>query len=77
MEPQLVARQARSYYAGPSNAFWSTLYDVGLTPRLLRPVEFRELGSPRLPCGGTLRRLVVRFRFRVNSRARTRLVFAA
>lgn len=30
----------RAYYAGPGNAFWPTLYKVGLTPRQLRPEEF-------------------------------------
>lgn len=34
---------AGAYYAGPGNAFWSTLYDVGLTPRRLDPADFREL----------------------------------
>lgn len=33
-----VRRQA--YYAGPGNAFWRTLYEVGLTPRLLAPEEY-------------------------------------
>lgn len=32
-----------AYYAGPGNAFWSTLYAVGLTPRLLHPREFRAV----------------------------------
>ena len=30
-------------YAGPGNRFWWVLHEVGLTPRELRPVEFREL----------------------------------
>jgi TDG/mug DNA glycosylase family protein len=34
---------AGAYYAGPGNAFWSTLHEVGLTPRRLSPAEFREL----------------------------------
>ncbi len=33
------------YYAGPGNKFWPTLAQVGLTPRLLRPEEFREVLS--------------------------------
>ena len=33
----------RAYYAGPGNGFWSTLHEVGLTPRRLEPNEFREL----------------------------------
>jgi TDG/mug DNA glycosylase family protein len=30
-------------YAGPGNRFWWVLHEVGLTPRTLRPLEFREL----------------------------------
>lgn len=30
-----------AYYAGPGNRFWPTLFEVGLTPRLLAPGEFR------------------------------------
>jgi double-stranded uracil-DNA glycosylase len=33
------------YYAHPSNRFWRTLYDVGLTPRLYEPREFPSLLS--------------------------------
>jgi TDG/mug DNA glycosylase family protein len=29
----------RAYYAGPGNAFWRTLFEVGLTPRVLEPDE--------------------------------------
>jgi len=32
-----------AYYAGPGNAFWPTLAEVGLTPRLLRPEEFARV----------------------------------
>lgn len=32
-----------AYYAGPGNRFWEILFRVGLTPRLLRPREFRSL----------------------------------
>jgi double-stranded uracil-DNA glycosylase len=32
-----------AYYANPSNAFWRTLHEVGLTPRQLNPTEFRSL----------------------------------
>jgi TDG/mug DNA glycosylase family protein len=37
-------RSARdgAYYAHPGNYFWRTLFEVGLTPRLLAPFEFRE-----------------------------------
>lgn len=30
----------RAYYAGPGNAFWPTLFEVRLTPRLLLPEEY-------------------------------------
>ncbi len=33
----------RAYYAHPGNRFWSTLYEVGLTPRLYAPREFGAL----------------------------------
>ena len=36
-----------AYYAGPGNAFWPTLFRVGLTPRQLAPEEFRTV----LRCG--------------------------
>jgi len=32
-----------AYYAGPGNQFWGMLHRVGLTPRQLRPAEFREV----------------------------------
>lgn len=44
------ARTGR-YYAGPGNQFWATLHATGLTPRQLRPTEFREL--PRYGIGLT------------------------
>ena len=31
------------YYAGRGNRFWHTLHEVGLTPRLFEPKEFRDL----------------------------------
>lgn len=36
-------RSARdgAYYAHPGNYFWRTLFETGLTPRLLAPSEFR------------------------------------
>lgn len=43
--------QAGAYYAGPGNAFWATLHEVGLTPRQLRPSEYAEL--PRYGIGLT------------------------
>ena len=33
----------RAYYAGRGNQFWDVLYRVGLTPRKLKPKEYREL----------------------------------
>lgn len=38
-----ASASAGAYYAGSGNAFWPTLYDVGLTPRRLDPTDFREL----------------------------------
>lgn len=35
--------QAGAYYANPTNAFWKTLHEVGLTPHRFQPVEFRQL----------------------------------
>ncbi len=37
-----------AYYAGPGNAFWPTLFAVGLTPRVLRPQEYAEVVRWRL-----------------------------
>ncbi|MBN8737446.1 MAG: mismatch-specific DNA-glycosylase [Xanthomonadales bacterium] len=31
-----------AYYAHPGNYFWRTLFETGLTPRLLAPSEFRR-----------------------------------
>ena len=38
-----VSATKKAYYAGPGNKFWSTIYEVGLTPRLLLPHEFPVL----------------------------------
>lgn len=32
-----------AYYAGPGNAFWPTLFKVGLTPRLIAPAEYQGI----------------------------------
>ncbi len=32
-----------AYYAGPGNRFWPLLHELGLTPRRLRPEEFRDV----------------------------------
>lgn len=34
---------AGAYYAHGQNRFWTTLYDVGLTPRLIAPAEYESL----------------------------------
>lgn len=38
-----VSAQRAAYYAGPGNYFWPVLHEVGLTPVLLAPEEFRRL----------------------------------
>jgi double-stranded uracil-DNA glycosylase len=38
-----VSAEKRAYYAGPGNAFWPTLFDVGLTPVALRPEEYAHV----------------------------------
>jgi TDG/mug DNA glycosylase family protein len=38
-----VSARKRAYYAGPGNAFYETLWRIGLTPRRLEPVEYPEL----------------------------------
>lgn len=37
--------ELKQYYAGPGNKFWRTLAQVGLTPRVLDPSEYRLLLS--------------------------------
>jgi double-stranded uracil-DNA glycosylase len=46
-----VAARVGAPYAGPGNRFWWALYETGLTPRELRPDEFRDL--PRFGIGLT------------------------
>jgi TDG/mug DNA glycosylase family protein len=46
-----ASARAKAYYAGPGNAFWSTLHAVGLTPEQLQPDEFSRL--PELGIGLT------------------------
>jgi TDG/mug DNA glycosylase family protein len=43
MAPSRVSAARGAYYAHPGNRFWPTLYEIGLTPRLLAPEEFRLL----------------------------------
>ena len=38
-----VSAVRKAYYAGPGNRFWTVLHQVGLTPRQLRPEQYREL----------------------------------
>jgi len=38
-----ASARRRAYYAGPGNAFWPTLFEVGLTPRLLMSDEYQRL----------------------------------
>jgi double-stranded uracil-DNA glycosylase len=46
-----VAARLGAPYAGPGNRFWWVLHEIGLTPRELRPAEFRDL--PRYGLGLT------------------------
>ncbi len=38
-----ASAQRMAYYAGPGNAFWRTLFEVGLTPRLLAPAQYATM----------------------------------
>ncbi len=38
-----TSAEKRAYYAGQSNAFWGTLYRIGLIPHPLQPTDFREV----------------------------------
>jgi TDG/mug DNA glycosylase family protein len=46
-----ASARAGAYYAGRGNVFWETLFETGLTPELLAPVEFQRL--PELGIGLT------------------------
>lgn len=46
-----ASARAGAYYAGPGNAFWRALHEVGLTPVRLAPSEFARL--PRFGIGLT------------------------
>ncbi len=46
-----VSAKVGAPYAGPGNKFWPMLHKTGLTPRLMRPDEFRDL--PALGIGLT------------------------
>jgi len=34
-----------AYYGNPTNAFWRTLHEIGLTPHQLQPTEFRTVAK--------------------------------
>jgi double-stranded uracil-DNA glycosylase len=38
-----ISARVGAYYAAPGNLFWDTLYRIGLTPRKLKPEEFRSV----------------------------------
>jgi TDG/mug DNA glycosylase family protein len=46
--PSPASFKARAYYANPGNAFWPTLFAVGLTPERLAPQHYPELLTWRL-----------------------------
>jgi len=35
--------EVNAYYAGPGNKFWKVLADIGLTPTLLLPSQYKQL----------------------------------
>ncbi|HMA51604.1 MAG TPA: mismatch-specific DNA-glycosylase [Magnetospirillaceae bacterium] len=41
--PSRASKEASAYYAHPGNIFWKTLFDVGLTPRLVAPRDYATL----------------------------------
>jgi len=41
--PSRMSKEAMAYYAHPGNIFWKTLFDVGLTPRLVAPKDYAAL----------------------------------
>lgn len=41
--PSRASKEAQAYYAHPGNIFWKTLFEVGLTPRLLAPQDYPEM----------------------------------
>jgi TDG/mug DNA glycosylase family protein len=38
-----VSAERQAYYAHAQNKFWKTLFDVGLTPRLIAPADYETL----------------------------------
>ena len=49
--PSPVSFKAQAYYANPGNAFWPTLFAVGLTPERLAPQRYSELLGWRIEIG--------------------------
>ena len=43
-----TSAKKKAYYAHPGNRFWPTLFEVGLTPTLLQPVQYPELLNHRI-----------------------------
>ena len=41
--PSRASKEALAYYAHPGNIFWKTLFDVGLTPRLVAAKDYASL----------------------------------
>ena len=56
INPGLYSGATGHHFARPGNRFWPTIHQAGLTPRLLKPAEEREL----LPLGYGITNLVAR-----------------
>ena len=41
--PSRASKEAQAYYAHPGNLFWKTLFEIGLTPRLIAPADYAGL----------------------------------
>ena len=35
-----ISAREKAYYAGTGNKFWTTIFDIGLTPRVLIPQDY-------------------------------------
>lgn len=46
--PGTVSARRGAYYANPGNAFWPTLFEVGLTPHRIPPEQFPSITQYRL-----------------------------
>lgn len=56
INPSLTSGATGWHFAHPTNRFWRALYEAGLTPRLLRPAEQRDLVTYRLGVTNLVRR---------------------